>query len=54
VGALLVEFMRRGEVRDAMEAGRSVLESYVVGIVVEFTISLGILATFFTSIYLTA
>jgi hypothetical protein len=53
-GALLVEFMRMGELSFAMQAGRSVIESYLVGIVVEFTISLVIVATFFISIYITA
>jgi len=54
VGALLVEFMRMGEVEVAMQAGRSVIESYLIGIVVEFTISLGIVLTFLASIYFTA
>ena len=53
-GALLVEFMRIGEIHHAMQAGRSVLEMYLVSMVVEFSIGLGIFAVFAISLYLTA
>ena len=53
-GALLVEFMRRGDIDFAMQAGRSVVESYFFGMVIEFVVSLVIFATFLTSIWLTA
>ena len=53
-GALLVEFMRMGEIRVAMEAGRSVVESYLVGMVVEFSISIMIVVTFLVSVWLTS
>jgi uncharacterized protein YqgC (DUF456 family) len=54
VGALLVEFMRVGQMRHAYMAGRSVLETYLIGIVVEFGMSLGIFSTFLISLWLTA
>jgi hypothetical protein len=54
LGALLVEFMRVGQVHHAYLAGRAVLETYLVGIVVEFGMSLGIFITFLVSLWLTA
>jgi len=53
VGALLVEFMRIGEVQHAMQAGRSVLETYILSIIIEFFMSLAILGTFLGSLWFT-
>jgi uncharacterized protein YqgC (DUF456 family) len=53
-GALLVEFMRMGEVKVAMDAGRSVVESYLLGMVIEFVISIMIVANFLISVWLTS
>lgn len=53
-GALIVEFMRIGELRHALHAGQSVIEMYVVGILVEFTMSVCILGIFVASVIWTA
>lgn len=54
VGALLVEFMRAGEWREAWSAGRSALELFVIGELVELSMSIMIVAIFIASAYLTA
>lgn len=54
LGALVVEFLRYQEANKAFQAGRSVLETYLISIVVEFCMSCCILSTFLISIWLTA
>ncbi|MCL4877800.1 MAG: DUF456 family protein [Anaerolineae bacterium] len=53
-GALLVEFMRLGELKPAWTAGRSALEIYVLGKLVEFSMSAAIVAVFAVSAWQTA
>lgn len=52
-GALLVELMRLGELRAAMQAGRVAFQLYLVGIMVEFAMSVAILLLFVASLLLT-
>lgn len=54
VGALVVELLRVREVQQAWQAGQSVLEMYIVNIVIEFSLSLGIFAVTVASVMLTA
>lgn len=54
LGALLVELMRLGELKPAMSAGRSALELFIIGKVVEFTMSAAIVMIFVASAWLTA
>lgn len=54
LGALLVELMRAREMQMAFQAGRSVLEMYLVNVVVEMGISLAMFAVFLISLWATA
>jgi uncharacterized protein YqgC (DUF456 family) len=53
LGALLFEFMRIGEWREALDAGRLALKFYIVGALFEVTASLLIFAIFAASLWLT-
>lgn len=52
-GALLVELVRGREVRRAMQAGRSVFQLYLIGMVVQFVTSLMMFAVFLVSLWTT-
>lgn len=54
VGALVVEFMRLGEMQEAWRAGRAAFKVFLLNLVVEFTMSTGILVVFTASIVMTA
>lgn len=54
LGALLVEFMRLGEIKPAVSAGRSALELFILGKMVEFGMSTAIVIVFIISAMLTA
>ncbi len=54
VGAILVEFMRLGELRPAMSEGKYAFKLYVIGEAIELSMSLAIIAVFITSAWLTA
>jgi uncharacterized protein YqgC (DUF456 family) len=53
-GALVVEFVRLGQVDQALQSGRAVLETYLLTIVVEFICGGLILASFVASLWWTA
>jgi len=53
VGALLVEFLRVGELKQALQAGHTAFKLYVVGVAVEFTAGFAILLVFVISVWLT-
>jgi uncharacterized protein YqgC (DUF456 family) len=53
LGALLVEMMRVGELKDALTAGRRAFELYLLSMVVEFAASGAILVVFVISLWLT-
>lgn len=52
-GALLVELARGRQVRRAMQAGRSVFQLYLIGIVVQFVTGLVMFAVFLVSLWTT-
>lgn len=52
VGAVALEAMRLGDLRKALTAGSLALESFVLGMVLEFVFNLGIVVTFFGSLLL--
>lgn len=52
-GALLVELARGREVRQAVQAGRSVFQLYLIGMVVQFVTSLLMFAVFLVSLWTT-
>jgi uncharacterized protein YqgC (DUF456 family) len=54
VGALLVEFMRLGELADAFKAGRVAVTTFMVGFIVELSMSIAIFITFIVSVWSTA
>lgn len=54
LGALLVEFMRLGDVKIAMDAGRATMEAILLSILIEFSMSVGIFAVFMLTLWLTA
>lgn len=53
LGALLFEFMRIGQWREAIDAGRLALKFYLIGAIFEVAASLLILAIFAASLWLT-
>jgi hypothetical protein len=54
LGALIIELLRVREAQKALEAGRSVIETYLISIVVEFCMCCCILTTFLISLWWTA
>jgi uncharacterized protein YqgC (DUF456 family) len=50
-GAALTEFIRRGQLDIALEAGSTAFRLYVWGVVVEFTASLAIVIVFIVSVW---
>ncbi len=52
-GALLVELVRGREVRRAVQAGRSVFQLYLIGMVVQFVTGLMMFAVFLVSLWTT-
>lgn len=54
LGALVIELLYHREAPKAFQAGRAVIETYLISIVVGFCMSACILATFLASIWWTA
>lgn len=54
IGTLVVEFMRLGEIREALSAGRSALKLFIVGELTELAMSIAIVAVFLVSAWLTS
>ena len=54
LGALMVEFMRLGEIQKAITAGKAAFTTFLLGLLVELAISVAIFAIFVASILLTA
>ncbi|MBI5669099.1 MAG: DUF456 domain-containing protein [Chloroflexi bacterium] len=52
-GALLVELARGREVRRAVQAGRSVFQLYLIGIVVQFVTGFAMFVVFLVSLWMT-
>jgi uncharacterized protein YqgC (DUF456 family) len=50
VGAMLVEFTRIRQLRHALQAGRTTIKLYLLGVLVQFSISLTILLVFAASL----
>jgi hypothetical protein len=53
LGALAVELMRVGDMRSALEAGRTSLELYLIGVAFELTASVAIVIVFAISLWAT-
>jgi uncharacterized protein len=53
IGALIAEFVRLRQLRQAIQAGRVAFKMFVVGYAVEVVCSLGVVIVFFVSLWLT-
>lgn len=53
-GALIIELLHAREIQTAVVAGRSVIESYVLGVALELLMGTAIILTFLASVWLTS
>lgn len=53
IGALLVELIHRGQLRQALNAGRIALKLYLTSMILEFAISFGIIIVFIIGVWST-